>query len=186
MKTITILCTLLSLILFLSIDMQAQKYFTREAKISFFSEAPLEKIEAENGAGTCVIDFESQQMEFAVLIKAFQFDKALMQEHFNENYMESHKFPKATFKGKIVDPETIDYTKNGEYEVKVEGKLTIHGVENEISAPGTIVIQGEGIQVKSKFSVAVKDYDIDIPAVVRDNIAKTVEITVLGDLEPLK
>jgi hypothetical protein len=186
MKKITILFSLMGLMFFLSLDMQAQKFFTREAKISFYSEAPLEKIEAVNGAGTCVIDFESQQMEFAVLIKAFQFDKALMQEHFNENYMESHKFPKATFKGKIVEPNAIDYKSNGEYDVTVEGKLTIHGVENEISAPGTIIINGEEIQVNSKFSVAVKDYDISIPAVVRDNIAKNVEITVAGDLEPLK
>ena len=79
------------------LNLSAQKFFTREGKISFYSDAPMEKIEAHNQQATSVIDIESGRMEFAVLIKAFQFEKALMQEHFNENYMESSKYPKATF-----------------------------------------------------------------------------------------
>ena len=164
---------------------EGQKYFTREAQLSFFSEAPMEKIEAHNGTGTCVVDFEGKRMEFAVLIKAFQFEKALMQEHFNENYMESHKFPKATFKGMITEPATLEMQSEPQ-EVQVEGKLTIHGVEQEIVAPGTLYFTPEGVKMSSTFVVAVKDYDISIPAVVRDNIAKEVEITVEADLEPLK
>ena len=164
---------------------EAQKYFTRQAQISFFSDTPMEKIEAKNGTGTCVVDFEEQRMEFAVLIKAFQFKKALMQEHFNENYMESHKFPKSTFKGKIVEPEDFEI-KEGKQDVKVNGTLTIHGVEKEVTAPGTIEITGNDVNLSSVFTVAVADFDISIPGVVRDNIAKEVDITVDAKLEPLK
>ena len=81
-----------------------QKYFTKDGKVSFYSDALMEKIEAHNTKAASVIDAENGQMEFAVLIKAFQFEKALMQEHFNENYMESSTYPKASFKGKIEDP----------------------------------------------------------------------------------
>jgi len=183
MKTIIIS---VAIILFrIAPSIEAQKYFTREAQISFFSDAPMEKIEAHNGTGTCVVDFEEQRMEFAVLIKAFQFEKALMQEHFNENYMESHKFPKSTFKGKIVEPEALDM-KEGKRDVKVKGALTIHGVEKEITAPGAIEITGNAVNLSSVFTVAVADFDISIPGVVRDNIAKEVEITVDAKLEPLK
>lgn len=166
-------------------SLEAQKYYTREAQISFFSEAPMEKIEAQNGTGTCVVDFSQQRMEFAVLIKAFQFEKALMQEHFNENYMESHKFPKATFKGEIIEPANIEM-KTDPQEVQVKGTMSIHGVDQEITVPGKIHFTPEGVKVSSTFVVAVKDYEIEIPAVVRDNIAKEVEITVEADLEPLK
>ncbi len=164
---------------------EAQKYFTREAQLSFFSEAPMEKIEAHNGTGTCVVDFSQQRMEFAVLIKAFQFEKALMQEHFNENYMESHKFPKATFKGQIIEPKSIEMKPEAQ-DVQVKGTMSIHGVEREITAPGKILFTPDRVSVSSTFVVAVKDYGIEIPAVVRENIAKEVEITVEADLEPLK
>ena len=92
---------LLATILLLGGTVNAQKYFTREGKVTFISEAPIEKIEAVNQSATAVLDTESNRIEFAILIKAFQFEKALMQEHFNENYMESSTFPKATFKGQI-------------------------------------------------------------------------------------
>jgi polyisoprenoid-binding protein YceI len=166
-------------------SIEAQKYFTREAQISFFSDAPLEKIEADNGTGTCVVDFDQQRMEFAVLIKAFQFEKALMQEHFNENYMESHKFPKATFKGEIIEPASIDM-KDQPQDVKVKGTITIHGVDREITAPGTILYTPDKVKMSSIFTVAVKDFDIEIPGVVRDNIAKEVEISIDAALEPIK
>ncbi|SRR6056297_460023 len=183
MKTIIISGILLLLGSITSVE--AQKYFTREAQVSFFSDTPMEEIEAHNGTSTCVVDFEDQRMEFAVLIKAFQFEKALMQEHFNENYMESHKFPKATFKGKIINPTELS-AKKGKQDVEVQGTLTIHGVDQEVTAPGTIEFTKENVMVSSVFTVAVSDYDIDIPGVVRDNIAKEVEITVDATLEPLK
>ena len=161
-----------------SIQLNAQKYFVREGKVSFYSDAPVEKIEASNNSATSVIDAESGKMEFAVLIKAFQFEKALMQEHFNENYMESSKFPKAKFKGMITNNAEVDYTKDGTYPVTVKGDLTIHGVTQPVEVSGEISVVNGIVNAKAKFEVAVADYDIKIPAVVQDNIAKTVLIDV--------
>ena len=92
-----------------------QRYFTKAGKVSFLSDASVEKIEATTNTGTCVLDASSGKIEFAVLIKSFQFEKALMQEHFNENYMESSKYPKAIFKGQIVEWSNIDLSKDGNY-----------------------------------------------------------------------
>lgn len=161
----------------------AQKYFTRTGAITFTSEAPLEKIEASNQKATSVLDVATGKMEFAVLIKAFQFEKALMQEHFNENYMESDKYPKAIFKGAITDISQVDFAKDGTYPVKVQGRLTIHGETKEVASDGSITIENGQISGKSTFEVAVADFKIEIPKVVRDNIAKTVVITVNVDYE---
>lgn len=159
-------------------SIQAQKHFTRSGKITFYSDAPLEKIEANNNTATSVIDLESGRMEFAALIQAFQFEKALMQEHFNENYMESGKYPKATFKGNITDLTKVDFTQNGSYEVTIKGTMTIHGVEQEIEVPGTFLIVDGKIKGTASFSIAVADYKIEIPSVVNQNIAEQVQISV--------
>jgi polyisoprenoid-binding protein YceI len=166
----------------------AQKYFTRSGMISFYSEAPVEKIEAVNNKVTSVVDFENSKMEFAVLIKAFQFEKSLMQEHFNENYMESSKFPKAIFKGTFEADSaiTINIKDDGIYPVKIKGDLTIHGVTKPIEATANFIIKGGVINGNAEFNVLVADYDIEIPAVVRDNIAKEVKITVTNKYEELK
>lgn len=161
-----------------SFSLNAQKYFVRDGKISFHSHTPIEKIEAHNNNATSVIDAESGKMEFAVLIKAFQFEKALMQEHFNENYMESSQFPKAKFKGQIVNIADIDFGEDGTYTADVNGQLTIHGVTQEVSVVGTFVVANGQLSAKSSFNVLVADYGIKIPAVVRENIAKEVEIIV--------
>jgi len=182
MKKILILAVC---IMGVSLSVDAQKYFTREGKVAFFSDAPMEKIEAQNSSATSVVDLESGRMEFAVLIKAFQFEKALMQEHFNENYMESSKFPKATFKGAVTNMDEIDLSKDGTYTADVKGELTIHGVTQEVETEGTFVVEGGAISAQSSFEVAVSDYKIEIPAVVRDNIAKIVRIDVDIDYEKL-
>lgn len=166
--------------------LMAQKYFTREGKISFLSEAPLENIEAHNEKATSVLDANTGKIEFAVLIKAFQFEKALMQQHFNENYLESSKFPKAVFKGQITNMDAVDLSNDGVYEVAVAGDITIHGVTKAVEAPGTITVKDGQIRAESTFMLTVADFDIKIPAVVRDNIAKTVEVTVQVAYEPLK
>lgn len=177
---------IISLLTIISLtQIQAQRYFSKSANVSFNSEAPVEKIEAVNSKGTCVIDFSSGQMEFAVLIKAFQFEKALMQEHFNENYMESGKFPKSTFKGSIENIASVNLQKDGTYAVQVSGKLEIHGVTKDIQVPATIMVKNGSVSVESSFSVAVADYDIEIPSVVRENITKIVDISLKADLEPL-
>jgi len=164
----------------------AQKYFTKTGNISFYSDTPMEKIEGHSKSASCVLDMATGKMEFAVLVKGFQFEKALMQEHFNENYMESTKFPKAVFKGQIADHTAIDLTKNGKHNVKVSGQLTIHGVTKDITTDATINVNNGKLESSSTFNVAVADFGISIPSLVKDNIAKSVKIAVNSNLEPLK
>ena len=125
-------------------------------------------------------------MQFAIQMKGFEFEKQLMQQHFNENYVESDKYPKAEFKGTISNNSTINYSKDGNYPAKVKGKLTIHGVTKDVETTGTLKINGGKIDANSTFNVLISDYNIKIPAVVKDKVSNTIKITVDCDLEPLK
>lgn len=162
------------------------KFFTKSGKISFYSKASLENIEAHNKTVTCVLDTKSGNLQFAVMMKAFEFEKALMQEHFNENYIESHKFPKAEFKGQVINNPEINYAKDGKYPAKVKGKLTLHGQTRDVETTGTIEVKGGRVEADAVFNVALADYNVTIPAMVKDNISKVVNITVDCSLEPLK
>jgi hypothetical protein len=171
------------LIVINSISVSAQKYFTKTGYISFFSDAKLEKIEGHNKSTSCVIDITNGKIEWGVLIKGFQFEKALLQEHFNENYMESTKYPKALFKGKI---SGYDIYKKGSQTVKVQGDLTIHGVKKAITTDA-IMTNGDGkIVCSAAFNVLLADYKISIPTVVKDQISKTVKIKIEATLLPFK
>jgi len=180
-KQIAILATLLVL----GLSAQAQKYFSRDVRVQFNSSTPVEKIEAVNKSGTAVIDTETGRMEWKVLIKNFIFKKALMQEHFNENYMESTKYPNAIFKGSIANLSGVKFGKDGTYKVTAEGTISIHGVDKEITVPGTLTIGGGAIKVAASFNLAPADYKIEIPSVVRDNIAKEIAVTIDASLNPL-
>lgn len=162
-----------------------QKYFSKTGKISFYSDAPMEKIEAHNTTASTVLDLGSGNLEWAVLIQGFKFEKALMQEHFNENYMESGTYPKAKFKGKIDNLSDVNFKKDGSYKVNVSGQLEIHGVSKPISATGVVNVKGGNISVDSKFPIQIQDYDIQIPSVVAEKIAKKVDITVQADYQPM-
>lgn len=162
------------------------KYFTKSGHIHFFSSTPIEDIEANNNSATSVIDAGTGKMEFAVLIKAFKFKKALMEEHFNENYMESGKFPKAIFAGTIINPAAVDFKRDGTYKVNVKGNLTIHGVTKEVEMPATIVIANGLVKANSTFNVAPEDYKIEVPKLVREKIAKQIKVTVNMDYQALK
>lgn len=178
--------TIASIFLLLhSWSLSAQKYFTKSGKIHFFSETPMENIEAENNTVTSVLDVESGRMEFAVLIKAFHFEKALMEEHFNENYLESGKFPKAVFKGQITNLDAVDFSKAGEQEVVVSGDLTIHGETNPVSAVGKLTKTEEGYDTEASFTVLLSDYKVEIPSVVKDNISNEIKIDVAISYKPL-
>lgn len=178
---------ILSLILMVVTSMQAQgKYFTRDANISFFSSTPVEDIKAINEKVTCVIDAENGKIELAALMKAFVFKKALMEEHFNENYVESALYPKAVFKGTIDNISEIDFSKEGVQELNVRGELSMHGVTKEVITIGNIDINNGDVFVSSEFKVSPEDYDIEIPNVVREKIAKEILVTVKAKLAPLK
>ena len=164
----------------------AQKYMTKNGFIGFYSHTPMEDIKADNNQVAAVLDAGTGEMVFQVLIKSFHFEKALMEEHFNENYMESEKYPKSTFKGKITNLSSVSFSKNGTYDVTVEGDLTIHNVTNKVSMKGTLEVITGGINANSKFNISPEDYKIEIPGVVREKISKNLEVTVSMKYTPVE
>ena len=163
-------------------------FFTKTAKVKFDCTPanPVESIDALNNEATSFLNKSTGDVVFAVLVKSFRFEKALMEEHFNENYMESGKFPKSEFKGKITNLADVNFAKDGEYAVKVAGNLTMHGVSQPVTADGTITIKGGKISAKAKFIVKLADFKIDRPSVVADKISEKATITVDASYEPKK
>lgn len=161
-----------------------QRYLTREGQIKFYSHAPMEDITAHNNKVLSIIDIEKGQVAVDMLIKAFEFEKKLMQEHFNENYLESDEFPKATFKGTFEVPEGLTEMKPGSYDVAVSGDLTIHGVTQALTENITLTVEGESISTHFVFNVKVKDHDIKIPKLVVKNIAEEIEVTADFNYKP--
>lgn len=162
-----------------------QKYFSKTGKISFYSEAALEKIEAHNNSASTVIDVATGAVEWGVLIQGFKFEKALMQDHFNENYMESTKYPKAKFKGKIDNISSLSFTKDGQYTANISGQLEMHGVTQTINTMATIIVKNGTVSATSKFSVKIADYKIEVPKLMEDNIAKSVDIDITAEYQLL-
>ncbi len=153
-------------------------YITHTGHIWFFAGTSMEDINADNYQVASNLNSATGDMAFSVLSKGFEFKRALMQEHFNENYMESDKYPKSTFKGKIKDIGSVNFDKNGTYKVAVTGELNIHGVSNTVNTTGTITVSADSVHEKSEFNVLLKDYKIEIPSVVENKISKTVQIHV--------
>lgn len=175
---------LLISVMLMTIPSFSQKYITKNGYIGFFSHTPVEDIKAENNQAAGVIDISTGEMVSQVLIKSFHFQKALMEEHFNENYLESDKYPRAEFRGKINDTTKINLQEKGSHNVTVQGDLTIHGVTKPVTADGTIGVTDDGIVADSKFNIAPEDYNITIPGMVREHIAKNVEVTVSMKFSP--
>jgi hypothetical protein len=152
----------------------AQKYSTEKTFVSFFSDAAIEDITAENTKTAGVFNAATGDIAFSVPIKDYEFAKSLMKEHFNEKYMETEKYPKSTYQGKV---SGYDPNATGVQNVKATGKLTIHGVTKDVELPGTIEKQGDKLVMKSKFIVKLEDYNIAIPQLLWQNIAEQVEVT---------
>ena len=168
-----------------SVTTLGQKYFTKTGKISFFSSTSMENIEAHNRSVSAVLDASSGNLQFSVLMKGFEFKKALMQEHFNKDYVESDKYPKAEFKGTILNNGDIKYDLDGVYNTKVKGQLTIHGQTKDIETSGSLTIKEGKIKLASTFNVLVADYNIVIPRIYRDNISKNIKVSVDCTVSPL-
>lgn len=164
------------LVMMVSHAVIGQTYTSRNAEFTFFSQAPLENIKAESNQGVSALNTNTGEIYFKVKIRSFQFKKGLMQEHFNEKFMESDKYPDAEFKGKI--NEVLDYKKAGVYPVTVTGDLNIHNVSKEYTAKATLEIKDGLILGQSVFNVRVADHKIKIPRLVFKNIAEVVEVTV--------
>lgn len=148
--------------------------------VSFFSTTPVANIDARSAQAVGAINQSTKDVFFKVPMKTFVFKKALMQEHFNENYVESDKYPNATFKGKITDD--IDLTKDGTYSVSVNGDFTVHGVTKPMTVPGTVTVKGSNMYVKASFDVKLADHNITIPTIVSQEIAEVVNVKVSGML----
>ena len=163
-----------------------ERFASRTGHVAFRSETPIETIEANNHKATSVYDPSTGAIEFAVLIKAFEIEKALMQEHFNENYMESSTYPKAVFKGKMVGVTAAELKTPGKHDVTVEGELTMHGVTNKVTNKATISVEPNGaMKAASDFIIKAEDYKIAIPSVVREQIAETIQVKVRIDYQKM-
>lgn len=171
-----ILLPLVAMVSFCSLLAQ-ETLITRTSTTKFYSHAPVEDIEAINNRTTAALNLDKGEIVVKMLIKHFEFENALMQEHFNENYMESQKYPSAIFQGTFTPDSPIDLNVDGDYDVNVSGTLTIHGVEQPLNAEAVITIADRQVSAKTAFIARPKDFDIEIPTVVVRNIAEEIEVT---------
>lgn len=172
------------LALSLSYTASAQIFSTANGKVDFYSKTPVEDIEAHTNTAVTLLNTKTGELVMKIVNTSFNFPNKLMQEHFNEKYMESEKFPNSTFSGKI--NETIDFTKDGTYDVTVTGKLTIHGVEQVRTIAGKIIIKNGTIQLLSDFKVKNADHKVQIPELVVAKIAEELSVHVDALLMPKK
>ncbi len=155
---------LIVLIIFSFIYTEAisQKYITKTGKIEIFSQTPLFTIDGVNKKVASILNAANGDIVASTLVRSFRFEEALVEEHFNENYLEPNKFPKSIFKGKIVNFSDVDINKNGTYDITIAGKLTIHGVTHDISEPGKLIVKDGNITGTTSFNVSLQDYKVKI------------------------
>ena len=167
-----------SLVALIGFQATAQKklYSTKTGTTFFDAGTGVEDISATNKATVSAFDASSGQIQFKILIKGFEFWSQLMQDHFNENYMDSDKFPQSTFSGKITNIDKVNFSKDGSYPVEVKGILEIHGVKKEMTAKGTLKVSGETVAASSDFLIVLEDFNIRIPGVVKDKLATNAKI----------
>lgn len=163
---------------------RGQLYSTASGEISFHSHTFLEDIDAVNKNVSAIIDPLKKNIAFTMRIKGFEFKRKLMQEHFNENYLESDKYPVSTFTGSYSGEMITD--KEGAYPVTVKGNLTIHGVSKPVVIPGTLTVKNGSITAISSFKLNPADYNISVPFIVRDKIEKENTVNVHIEFKPTK
>jgi len=157
-------------------------YMTNTGKATFYSKAPLEDIEATSNKANCIVNTSNGEVLSIIAIRTFKFAKALMEEHFNEKYLESDKYKDATFKGKITEALVTD--RDTSYNVNVTGTMKIHGVEQPASYTAAYSVKGGMPSLEGSFNITLKDYNITIPKLVIENIAEVVKVTCKFDLSP--
>lgn len=154
---------------------QSNILVSTNGKVKFTSEAPLELIEANTDKLKGAIDQSKNTFAFSVEIKSLKgFNSDLQREHFHENYLETEKFPTATFSGKFI--EQIDYTTNGTYSIRAKGILSIHGMQKERIIKGTVTINKGTIRIDADFTVRLEDHDIKVPKIVYAKIAEEIKV----------
>jgi polyisoprenoid-binding protein YceI len=173
-------------ILWLVPHAQAQKHFSKEAKVAFnASGTSKEKIDATTLKGEIIVDATTGGVEMTVLIKSFHFLKALMEQQFNENYLESSKYPASTFVGKIAEVDKLK--QNGVHLITITGQLSLHGVTKDVTAQGALTVSSGSIEsVAAKLSIGLEDFKVDIPSIVKNKIASQANIDISASLQPYK
>jgi len=164
------------IILILTISVNAQKYIGTSSKISFLSETALEDIYGESKKSNSALKADLKQIAILMKTNTFVFKNPMMQEHFQEDYIECEKFPNATFNGNIIGD--FDVNKDGEYKVTVNGKLNIHGVEKDREVKGKIIVKEGIVRVEAKFAIRLSDHNIKVPSIVVKKIAEVVEVSI--------
>ena len=162
----------------------AQIYVVKDGSVYFYSKAPIEDIQAATNNVQAILNTQTKEVAIIVPIRGFQFQKDLMQEHFNEKYMESDKYPNAAFSGKI--NEDIDWTKDGTYTATSTGQMKMHGVKREETYTGTVTVKGGEISLVSRFNVAIRDYNIEKPKLLFQNIADSINVKMDINFKPYK
>lgn len=162
----------------------ARRYLTNTGQVTFFSSAPVEDIEALNQEVAAVFDLASGKLAFSIPMRGFHFINSLMQDHFNENYAESDKYPRSRFTGTLLAVPTDEQLRSGPQSVEVQGQLNIHGVTRKVKVPGIMYLRGNELVVTAKFAVAPADYKIKIPALVRNNIAQSIAVSIVLSCPP--
>lgn len=184
MKNLKFALAILATVSVLSLNGQTpEKFVSKNTHIKFFSTTPVEDIEAHNYASVSTIAPSTGEVVFSVPMQSFEFEKAMMQKHFNnEHFLVTSEYPKAKFKGMITNLDEIDFTKNGEYKASIKGEMTIKDKTNPVNERGTITVSGKGLEVNSVFDLTLADYGItfDEGEMVSKKIGKTIEISVTG------
>jgi hypothetical protein len=181
------LILLIIALLFINVGFAQDKYFTKNGTIIFdatTSTSP-EKVSAINKSLACVLDTKTGNIQFSVLMQGFEFEQALMREHFHENYLESEKFPKSIFKGQISNSYSINYGKNGTYDVSVKGQMLMHGISKALETKGKLIVNNGKISVAANFSILLADYQVLVPRLVGDKVGKNAIIKVDCTLQVL-
>jgi hypothetical protein len=184
MKRFSLLLSLLLLPILASA--QDSLWFTRSGHIYFISHTDIIDIDANHYQVASFFNTKTGEMAFTLLMKSFQFTLPLAEEHFNENYVESEKFPKSTFKGKISGYDPARLLPNADYPVEVEGDLMIHGVTAKIKEKGVLRKNGDEIRATSRFNILLDTYRIKVPNLVADRVAKVIPIDVEMIYKPYK
>jgi hypothetical protein len=175
---------ILAVMLLFCFNVNSQKYITKEGHIEIFSQTPIFTIEGINKKVASILNLETGDIVATTLVRSFKFHEALVEDHFNENYMDSEKFPKASFKGKVINNKEVDIKKNGEYKVTVKGDLTIHGETKPVEVESVIIVKDGNISAKTEFDVSLAAYKIKVEERYKDAIKDDIKLSVNFNYSP--
>jgi polyisoprenoid-binding protein YceI len=163
---------------------QTRLYKATDGKTTFYSSTPAEDIRAENNRTQVILNTTTGEIAVLMRMRDFDFPNELMEEHFNENYVESEKYPYATFKGTL--DKAIDFSQNGTFDASATGVFTVHGKSQNRTLKGKLTVQEGSIQINSDFEVPLSDHDIEVPKIVFVKIAQIIQVGTSYTLTPYK